>query len=236
MVARAAAGGIATQIHAIGDAAVRAALDVADGDAARPPAHAPDRARPDGPSGRPRPVRRGRDRGQRPARPLGSDAAKARRLWGERAEARGYTWASLARTGAVVAFGTDAPVEPFDPWPGHRPGRPSRGSALAGRDAARSRRPRRSRSTARSGRPASIRPSRLARPTVAGSSRPAGGHRGHPGGRARRPGRAGRRARDGAAVDGAARRRGRLRALSRPVAATTLPAGPARGARRRTAR
>ena len=42
----------------------------------------------------------------------------ARRLWGERAESSGYAWASLARTGAVVAFGTDAPIEPFDPWPG----------------------------------------------------------------------------------------------------------------------
>jgi predicted amidohydrolase YtcJ len=49
---------------------------------------------------------------------LGSDAAQARRLWGERAESSGYAWASLAATGAVVAFGTDAPVESFDPWPG----------------------------------------------------------------------------------------------------------------------
>ncbi len=49
---------------------------------------------------------------------LGSDAAQARRLWGERAESEGYTWASIAATGAVLAFGTDAPVEPYDPWPG----------------------------------------------------------------------------------------------------------------------
>ena len=49
---------------------------------------------------------------------VGSDAATARRLWGTRAEANGYTWASIMRTGAVVAFGTDAPVEPIDPWPG----------------------------------------------------------------------------------------------------------------------
>jgi hypothetical protein len=47
-----------------------------------------------------------------------SDAAKARRLWGPRAEARGYPLAAIARTGAVVAAGTDAPVEPIDPWPG----------------------------------------------------------------------------------------------------------------------
>ena len=49
---------------------------------------------------------------------LGTDAEQARRLWGARAEASGYAWGSLAATGAVLAFGTDAPVEPFDPWPG----------------------------------------------------------------------------------------------------------------------
>jgi predicted amidohydrolase YtcJ len=49
---------------------------------------------------------------------LGTDAAQARALWGARAEAEAYTWRSIADTGAVLAFGTDAPVEPFDPWPG----------------------------------------------------------------------------------------------------------------------
>ncbi len=47
-----------------------------------------------------------------------SDAEKARRLWGPRAEARGYAFAALDATGAVIPFGTDAPVEPIDPWPG----------------------------------------------------------------------------------------------------------------------
>jgi hypothetical protein len=49
---------------------------------------------------------------------LRADAAKARRDWGERAESSGYTWRSLLDAGAVVAFGTDSPVEPADPWPG----------------------------------------------------------------------------------------------------------------------
>ena len=49
---------------------------------------------------------------------LGTDAAQARSLWGSRAERAGYAWGSIAATGAVIAFGTDAPVEPFDPWPG----------------------------------------------------------------------------------------------------------------------
>jgi hypothetical protein len=49
---------------------------------------------------------------------LRADAAAARRLWGARAEANGYTWRTIADTGAVLPFGTDAPVEPIDPWPG----------------------------------------------------------------------------------------------------------------------
>src|SRR4029077_16559514 len=46
------------------------------------------------------------------------DAATARELWGDRAEANGYTWRSLLDAGAVVAFGRAAPCEPIDPWPG----------------------------------------------------------------------------------------------------------------------
>jgi hypothetical protein len=49
---------------------------------------------------------------------LREDAATARRDWGGRAESAGYTWRSLLDAGATVAFGTDAPVEPIDPWPG----------------------------------------------------------------------------------------------------------------------
>ncbi|MBY0395443.1 MAG: amidohydrolase family protein, partial [Thermoleophilia bacterium] len=49
---------------------------------------------------------------------LREDAVTARRDWGERAEAHGYPWRSLLESGAVLAFGTDAPVEPIDPWPG----------------------------------------------------------------------------------------------------------------------
>jgi predicted amidohydrolase YtcJ len=49
---------------------------------------------------------------------LRSDVAQARRVWGARAETRAFPIAALAASGAVIAFGTDAPVEPFDPWPG----------------------------------------------------------------------------------------------------------------------
>ncbi len=115
---RAAAAGIATQIHAIGDAAVGAALDVlgatsgatrlmpriehaqlvADADLGRFAAL--------GVAASVQPVH------------LRSDAEKALRLWGRRAETRMFPLQALARAGALLAFGTDAPVEPFDPWPG----------------------------------------------------------------------------------------------------------------------
>jgi len=117
-VARAAAASIASQIHAIGDAAVRAALDAlapgVTGTQLMPRVEHVQMCHPD-------------DRGRFAAlgvaasvQPihLRADAAKAQRDWGARAEMRGYAWRSLIEAGAVVAFGTDAPVEPIDPWPG----------------------------------------------------------------------------------------------------------------------
>jgi len=115
---RAAAGGIATTIHAIGDAAIRAALTVLEPLAATSPLmpriehvqmlHPDDRRRfaAAGIAASVQPVH------------LGSDAMTAWKLWGDRAEAEGYTWKAIADTGAVMPFGTDAPVEPYDPWPG----------------------------------------------------------------------------------------------------------------------
>jgi len=115
---RAAAVGIATQVHAIGDRACRATLDALEplaGRTAQMPRlehvqllHPDDRAR----FGR-----AGIAASIQPVH-VRADAPIARRLWGERAETRGYPMRSLLETGAVVAFGTDAPVEPIDPWPG----------------------------------------------------------------------------------------------------------------------
>ena len=117
-VERAAAGGIATQIHGIGDAAVRAALDALEPTAANVPfmpkvehVQLLDRA------DLGRFAAAGIVASVQPSH-LGTDAAQARMLWGQRAERSGYAWGSIAATGAVLAFGTDAPVEPFDPWPG----------------------------------------------------------------------------------------------------------------------
>jgi predicted amidohydrolase YtcJ len=115
---RAAAAGIATQIHAIGDAAVRAAIDALIPTANDVPLMPRlEHVQLVDPADVARFASNGIAASVQPVH-VGSDAIMARRLWGDRAESNGYAWASLARTGAVLAFGTDAPIEPIDPWPG----------------------------------------------------------------------------------------------------------------------
>ena len=118
LASRAADAGIATMIHAIGDAACRTALDILGPTRSKVPfmpriehvqlLHPADRHRfaALGIAASVQPVH------------LREDAETARRDWGPRAEANGYTWRSLLDAGATLAFGTDAPVEPADPWPG----------------------------------------------------------------------------------------------------------------------
>jgi predicted amidohydrolase YtcJ len=115
---RAAALGITTQIHGIGDAAVRASLDALAPTAGRT-ALMPrvEHAQLVHPEDIPRFAALGIAASMQPIH-VRSDAGKARRLWGTRAEAWAYAVAALDRAGAVIAFGTDAPVEPVDPWPG----------------------------------------------------------------------------------------------------------------------
>ena len=121
LVQRAAAGGIVSQIHAIGDAAVRAALDVlerAGGSAAgagmmRRIEHAQMIA----PDDVHRFASAGIAASVQPVH-LRTDAPGARRAWGERAEREAFAWTAIVEDGGVLAFGTDAPVEPYDPWPG----------------------------------------------------------------------------------------------------------------------
>jgi len=115
---RAADAGIATQIHAIGDRSCRASLDAlvpTAGKSALMPRleHVQLLHRDD----RPRFARAGIAASIQPIH-VRADATVARRLWGDRAETHGYPMRSLLEAGAVVAFGTDAPVEPIDPWPG----------------------------------------------------------------------------------------------------------------------
>jgi predicted amidohydrolase YtcJ len=118
LAAQAADAGIATQVHAIGDRACRVTLDALEPLAARkglrPRLEHVQLLHPDD---RDRFGRAGIGASIQPVH-VRADAPIARRLWGERAETRGYPMRSLLETGAVVAFGTDAPVEPIDPWPG----------------------------------------------------------------------------------------------------------------------
>ena len=115
-VARAAAGGLAVAIHAIGDRAVRVALD----------AIAPTRIT--SPALRQRlehvQLVREEDLGRFGAlgiiasmQPIHctSDRDIADRYWGPKRTQRAYPWRTLLERGAVLAFGSDAPVEPIDP-------------------------------------------------------------------------------------------------------------------------
>jgi hypothetical protein len=115
---QAAAAGIATQIHAIGDRSCRASLDALEAAVGRrtlmPRLEHVQLLHPDD---RPRFARAGIAASLQPIH-VRADAPIARALWGDRAETRGYPMRSLLDAGAVVAFGTDAPVEPIDPWPG----------------------------------------------------------------------------------------------------------------------
>ena len=117
LAARAAVAGIATQIHAIGDAACRAALDALEGVARTALMPRIEHVQMLDASDRGRFAAAGIAASVQPIH-LRSDADAARRLWGERAERTAYPWGSLAAAGAVLAFGSDAPVEPVDPWPG----------------------------------------------------------------------------------------------------------------------
>jgi predicted amidohydrolase YtcJ len=115
---QAAAAGIATQIHAIGDRSCRASLEALEGAVGRialmPRLEHVQLLHPDD---RARFARAGIAASIQPIH-VRADAPIARALWGDRAETRGYPMRSLLDAGAVVAFGTDAPVEPIDPWPG----------------------------------------------------------------------------------------------------------------------
>jgi predicted amidohydrolase YtcJ len=120
-VARAASAGIATMIHAIGDRAVRTALDAFEAVGAARSATLPLRPRIEHAQliqadDVPRFRQLGVAASVQPIH-LRSDEATMRRAWGSRTS-HAFPLASLAASGAIVAFGTDAPVEPPDPWPG----------------------------------------------------------------------------------------------------------------------
>lgn len=118
LTARAAAQGIASQIHAIGDAAVRAALDALQATAGTLPLRPRvEHVQLVDPADVPRFAQLGVAASVQPGH-LATDAPAARRAWGPRAERSAYAYRSLASSGALIPFGTDAPVESIDPWPG----------------------------------------------------------------------------------------------------------------------
>jgi predicted amidohydrolase YtcJ len=108
------------QIHAIGDAAVRAVLDVFE---SLPPAprdiplqRRVEHAQLVDPQDQPRFGRLGVAASVQPVH-LRSDEPQIRAGWGERGD-NAIPLRALLDGGALLPFGTDAPVEPPDPWPG----------------------------------------------------------------------------------------------------------------------
>ncbi len=115
VAARAASSGIAVQIHGIGDAAVRAALDVLE----RIPrvagvAHRIEHAQLVDAADVSRFARSGIAASVQPCH-LCSDVTAIRLAWGDRSD-RAFPLAALDAAGALLPLGTDAPVESPDPW------------------------------------------------------------------------------------------------------------------------
>jgi predicted amidohydrolase YtcJ len=117
-LARQAAGaGIGVQIHAIGDRAVRLTLDVLAATARVPGVdHRVEHAQLIDPTDVPRFARLGVAASVQPCH-LWTDEPAMRVAWGGRT-ANAFPLAALDTAGSLMPFGTDAPVEPPDPWRG----------------------------------------------------------------------------------------------------------------------
>ncbi len=120
MVRTALQAGIAPAVHAIGDAANRVTLDVFEETA---PVWQGTRLRPRiehvqllHPEDAGRPGRLGIVASMQPSHAT-SDWQVAEHCWGDRSRLA-YAWRTLLDSGAVLAFGSDCPVEPIDPLPG----------------------------------------------------------------------------------------------------------------------
>jgi len=119
-VRSAAQGGLASAIHAIGDAANRRVLDIYER-VATEGLGAGLRQRIEhvqllSPEDLPRLAQLGVIASMQPIHAT-QDMAMADRHWGARARLS-YAWRSLHRSGAMLAFGTDCPVESLDPLAG----------------------------------------------------------------------------------------------------------------------
>ncbi|GAA4287018.1 amidohydrolase [Georgenia daeguensis] len=111
LVRRATAGGIEVAVHAIGDAAVAIALDAVEAAGARGSIEHAQLLAPDQPA---RFARLGVVASVQPAHLL-DDRDVTERLWPGRA-GQSFPLRSLLDAGARLAFGSDAPVAPLDPW------------------------------------------------------------------------------------------------------------------------
>jgi predicted amidohydrolase YtcJ len=113
---RAAANGVALAIHAIGDRTNRMVLDVMEdvvplnGDLR----HRIEHVQLIAPEDQPRLARLNLVASMQPIHAT-HDQEMASRYWGTRAQ-YAYAWRSLLDAGSVLAFGSDAPIERFDPW------------------------------------------------------------------------------------------------------------------------
>jgi hypothetical protein len=117
LAARAAEAGIASAIHAIGDAAVRTALDVLAEVPGVPGArHRIEHAQLVHPQDVTRFAALAVAASVQPCHLL-TDAPSVRAAWGRRS-AIAFPLAALSDAGTLLPFGTDAPVESPDPWPG----------------------------------------------------------------------------------------------------------------------
>ena len=113
---RAATAGIATQIHAIGDRAVQVAVDVLHALADLPLGPRVEHAQAVTREEIVRMAAAGITASVQPIH-LRADAPKARRVWADRLD-RAYPFRTMSDRGVRVAFGSDAPIEPADPWGG----------------------------------------------------------------------------------------------------------------------
>jgi predicted amidohydrolase YtcJ len=120
-IARASAAGIVTAVHAIGDAAVDLGLG-ALGDRTGTSRREQPRPRIEhaqllADDHLPTLAGRGIAVSMQPFH-AASDAASIGPAWGGRTRRLGYRWRSVDDAGIALAFGTDAPVEDPNPWPG----------------------------------------------------------------------------------------------------------------------
>jgi hypothetical protein len=115
-VEAAAGAGLASTVHAIGDAAVRRALDLLEGLPAAAVPHRIEHFQCVHPADLGRAASAGIVASMQPSH-LPGDAALAEERWGHRAR-QAYAMRSLLQAGTVLAFGSDVPVTSLDPRPG----------------------------------------------------------------------------------------------------------------------